>query len=200
MVRRSRIVVAGLLVAVVALGVPLAVVLGTRSDQPLPKLVPQVRDTFISALVSWDTAGYGIPAAFAEGLAPAMPTSAQLEQQTAEGYAAADKYFSPVLAERLKAQIETGVAVQRDPNRRALGAGVKNLVIKSVTFDDSGSTATIRATYTHWANSADGNPDGSWSVYAPSNDVEATAEMVRNHSGNWVVTGFVADFINATGP
>jgi hypothetical protein len=129
-----------------------------------------------------------------------MPTSAQLEQQRKEGRAAAEKYFAPVLAERLKAHVERGLAAQRDSDFRALGAGISNLVVRSVTFDDLGSTAIVHATFTHWATSADWNPDGSWSVYTPSNDVEVTVQMARQPDGSWVVTDYQWDFLPGSEP
>lgn len=82
-----------------------------------------------------------------------------------------------------------------------LGAGIENLDIESLRFDDSGSSATIVATHTYWANSAQLTPGtGLWTVFTPSNDVRVTVTMERQFSGDWVVTDYLGEFINGTRP
>ncbi len=103
--RRSHLVPLGLVAAVAVLAVSLAVVLGEASDQRFPDLVPQVRDTFTSALVAWDTDGYGAPGTVEDNVPPAMPTAAELAQQRDAGYADAEKYFAPGLAAELKDRV-----------------------------------------------------------------------------------------------
>ena len=173
----------------------------TTSTASTGDVQSQIKDAVGRALRAWTTDGYGTPGTVEKNVAPAMPTAAELAQQRDAGYADAARYCGPSLAARLREQIDRGLEAQQDPSFRALGAGIKNLVIESVTLDDAGSTATVVATFTHWANSADKNPDsGTWTVYTPSNDSRATITMQRQASGNWVMTDYSAEFINGTEP
>jgi hypothetical protein len=179
----------------------LAGVLGGAEGTQFPDLAAQVRDTFTSALTAWETDGYGSPGTVENNVPPPLPTAAERAQRKEAGYADAEKYFDPSLAAQLKDRVDRSATLQQDPNQRVLGAGIENLDIESVRFDDSGSSATIVATYTHWANSAQQTPGtGLWTVFTPSNDVRVTVTMERQSSGDWVVTDYLGEFINGTGP
>jgi hypothetical protein len=189
------------LVPVVALAIFMAAGLGGTSYQQVADLTPQLRDMFTSALTAWETDGYGSPGTVENNVPPPLPTAAERAQQKEAGYADAEKYFDPNLAAQLKDRVDRSATIQEDPNQRVLGAGIKNLDIKSIRFDDSGSSATIVATYTHWANSAQLTPGTRrWSVFTPSNDVRVTVTMERQPSGDWVATDYLGEFINGTGP
>ncbi len=201
MKHRSCLVLLGLIVPAAALAASLGVVLGGVSGQEFSELAPQVRETFTSALIAWETDGYGTPGTVENNVPPPLPTAAEATKQQEAGYADAENYFAQDLAARLKARIDRSTVLQKDPNLRMLGAGVENLVIESVEFDDSGSSVTVMATYTHWADSAELDPaSGLWTVFTPSNDHRATVTMDRQASGEWVVTDYLGKFINGTGP
>ncbi len=199
--RRSRIVGARVVAPVAVLAMSFAVLLGATSCQQFADLTPQVRGTFTSALIAWETDGYGTPGTVENNVPPPMPTAIELAQQEEAAHGDAEQYFAPSLAAQLTARVARTATLQKDPNQRVLGAGIDNLEIESVRFDDPGSMATVVAHYTHWANSAQLNPDsGLWTVFTPSNDHRATVTMERQASGGWVVTDFLGEFINGTGP
>lgn len=76
--RRSRIIAAAVLVSVAALAISLAVVLGGAAGTQFPDLTPQVRDTFTSALIAWETDGHGTPGTVENNVPPPMPAAAEL--------------------------------------------------------------------------------------------------------------------------
>ena len=199
--RRSRIIAAGALVSVAALAISLAVVLGGAEGTQFPDLAAQVRDTFTSALTAWETDGYGSPGTVENNVPPPLPTAAERAQQKEAGYADAERYFDPSLAAQLKDRVDRSATMQQDLNQRMLGAGIENLDIESVRLDDSGSSATIVASYTHWANSVQLTPGtGLWTVFTPSNNARVKVTMERQSSGDWVVTDYLGEFLDGTGP
>jgi hypothetical protein len=200
--RKHQII--GGLVVFVAVACVLALALLSGSASPaFPEEVHRVQDTFHTAMVLSRTAGYVSPerTSLAYATRSALPTSAQLAETKQKAFADLATYFSPaVIVDRLALGVNNAIAAQENPNARLLGAGVSNITYKSVSFDPSGSKATVEAAVTAWAGMAQRNPDGTWVEGNPSNVVNVTAEMVKQISGNWLITTFSWDFAPGSEP
>jgi hypothetical protein len=211
--RGRRIYLLGAISLVCAAACVSLVVLLTGASTPaFPDQLPKVRAAFQGAMVSsftlaaqnpdFESLAVGVPAEprlrqiserrpVAAGI-PAALTSAQLDKTRKRMAAEFAKYFTPAATKH-----EMGLAngmidnLLLNPDYRDLGAGVSNIVIQSVLFDPSGSRATVQALLSCWVAATDRMPDGTWQETHPSGDMNVTAEMVKQASGEWLMDSYV---------
>lgn len=117
-----------------------------------------------------------------------MPQTMQT-QILASARANLNTVFTPSMVQNELKVVQNAIAEQSTNapySVISLGGGVSNFDINSVQLN--GDTATISAVVTAWAKMAQVQPDGSLVVAQPHNDLDVTATLVQNSSGQWQVS------------
>ena len=193
---RLHAVIAGLVVLVAACAF---LALSGSASQAFLDQVPEVRDTFYSAMVVLRTAGYVNPErrSLASALASSLPTADQLHQAWQKAISDHAKYFASGIASTGAGNL---IAMQEDPNVRLLGGGVSGIDYKSLDFDGTGTRVTVAARITVWWGEADKNPDDSWGCFYASGALDVRAVMAKQASGAWLITELHQDFAPGSEP
>jgi len=130
-------------------------------------------------------------------VAPAA-SAAVRNTQLQDGKSALAKYFAPAQAKHEEIGLINAVKAEADPKFRNLGSGVKNVKFDSVAV--SGNTAILSAEVTAWAKFQQQGNNGNWATANPVNVMIYNVTMIRNSSGQWIVSSMVGDFAPGEGP
>jgi hypothetical protein len=156
----------------------------------------QVRTAVETALRTHQTLpvpSNGIAAATAAG-----PSETDLQKEVVSAQAAAANAFGSNLSKKELRALDASIAMQRGGNFRALAAGIKNLNIRSISYDAAGTTAVVTGTVETWSRVELKNPDGTWRLAEPHNSINFTMTIAdENH---WVAETFDWSFVPGSAP
>jgi len=128
--------------------------------------------------------------------APA-PGDAVRAKQIANADTAIESVFDAAGAVNEKKALNNAITMERDPNFRALAAGVSNIRYKDVEI--SGSLATVTGVVTVWSKTETFN-NGRWLISSPSSDLEFQMTLVADSSGHWKVHSYSWTFAAGSEP
>lgn len=161
--------------------------------------LPAVKSAFAAAIQASRAAqappasALGPMSALAAGRPAAMVSDAVRSRQLSDGLAVLGKHFTAAQARHEAAGLRNAIAGEADPSFRNLGSGASKVTFTRVGV--SGPTATIQAEVTLWAKFQQ-RINGRWVTENPVNVMDYTATLVRNASGQWLVSSLTGDFAN----